>query len=170
MVLDKTDISTKILGDGAYAVVADLIASEMRNGGITVEEIQAIVAMLDCPLSVFPGNAGDDDCPVAFFCSLTSKFNRRGKGHLSFSRMIDELLRHTRNPLAANLQTIVIITDTWRPDVLDKWAREMTHIESLIDVAVYLISPSHRARIPLADVPLGIKLRYRIEHKGWIPL
>ena len=121
-----------------------------QNRGISVQELNDMIDQNLGNVNCYPG-VEDGTChQVAFFISLSSKRylgTGRKKGHLTFSQILTELVRHMQGHCPDKTRHAILITDNWQPDVYNAWKANIDQITKTKTVDIYLIDPKNCNKI-----------------------
>jgi len=102
--------------------VAEEISKRSAEKSLTLGDIEEIISACfpEEEINCYPGNPTDKCCPKAIFISLNGKI-AKGKGHLKFADLFDNLIRHLQGHCHGTTKQIAIITDTWEATVYEHW-------------------------------------------------
>jgi hypothetical protein len=102
--------------------LAEEISKRSAEEGLNLSDIEEIVSTCfpEEEINCYPGLLSEKCCPKAVFISLNGKM-AKGRGHLKFSELFDNLIRHVQGHCHGITNQIAIITDTWEASVYEHW-------------------------------------------------
>ena len=119
--------------------IAARIAERAVDDGLTVSELNDLVASSRDEVNCYPGNPSSACCPLAYFIALHGRM-AKGKGHYNFAQIMEELVRHVQGRCPGTTRQAVIITNAWWHDHHEKWRANLETIQrSGIVIEAYLI-------------------------------
>ncbi|MBT3981397.1 MAG: hypothetical protein HOE90_08590 [Bacteriovoracaceae bacterium] len=137
-----------------YQEIAEEISRRLeekkREGGIRVDEIPEIIGnIIDRNINCYPGKPCDKCCDKAFFLSLSSKSNAKGRGHLDFKHALDKIVQHMQGICFQETHVAVCFTDSLEPNAFGEWKANLKQIKNNASVQIYLLSGGKATEIPI---------------------
>ncbi len=122
--------------------LARRLAEASAEDGISVPAIVDIVSgsgrgeAINC----YPGIPCHDCHGLAVFVSLTSpEYKGKHRGHLTFRKAVEMLIRHMQGTCARHTHGAVLIVDSWDPYVVSEWRPNLRKIASDAHMEIYLV-------------------------------
>ena len=114
-------------------------------------------------VNCYPGVPGNACHQLAFFISLSGK-RAKGRGHISFERILEILVRHVQGICIGVTKHVVLITDSWNAAEYEKWQPNIKAIkDSGVVVEAHLLVEG--SVVTIFDTPKQT-LQFKSERAG----